>query len=141
MHGKATGSIKLWTVGSSIVKSEVYANLRHNPNEDGTFPPNYCHFPEYAPEYFKGITAEQLEFKIVKGYRKYEWVKRYARNEPLDCRVYARAAATVTGMDRFNEQHWDKLVGNYRRIVKGKDEPQEVKPKQVKRKSDFWGDR
>lgn len=140
IHGKATGTIKLWSVGGGVVKSEIYANLRLNPNEDGTFPPNYCHFPEYAPEFFKGITAEQIEFKTINGFRRYTWVKKYARNEPLDCRVYARAAATIAGMDRFNDQHWERLVGNYRRVVKGKDEPQPPKMK-VKRKSNFWGDR
>jgi phage terminase large subunit GpA-like protein len=142
MHGKATGTIKLWSVGSSVVKSEVYANLRLHPNEDGTYPPNYCHFPEYAPEFFKGITAEQIVVSQSHGYLKYQWEKKYARNEPLDCRVYARAAATVAGMDRFNEGHWDALIGKYRRTVRGKDEPQYQKqPQKAKKPSSFWGDR
>jgi phage terminase large subunit GpA-like protein len=142
MHGKATGMIKLWSVGSSVVKSEVYANLRLHPNEDGTYPPNYCHFPEYAPEFFKGITAEQIVVSQSHGYLKYQWEKKYARNEPLDCRVYARAAATVAGMDRFNEGHWDALIGKYRRTVRGKDEPQYQKqPQKAKKPSSFWGDR
>ena len=46
-------------------------------------------------EYFKQITAEQLVTKIVKGYRRHEWQKMGERNKALDCRVYARAAATV----------------------------------------------
>ena len=28
------------------------------------------------------------------------------RNEALDCRVYARAAAARVGIDRFQEKHW-----------------------------------
>jgi phage terminase large subunit GpA-like protein len=28
------------------------------------------------------------------------------RNEALDCRVYARAAAGRVGIDRFQEKHW-----------------------------------
>ncbi len=28
--------------------------------------PGYCHFPEYTPEYFKQLTAEQLITKVVK---------------------------------------------------------------------------
>ena len=28
------------------------------------------------------------------------------RNEALDCRVYARAAAARVGLDRFQEKHW-----------------------------------
>ena len=29
-----------------------------------------------------------------------------ARNEALDCRIYARAAAWDVGMDRMQEKHW-----------------------------------
>jgi phage terminase large subunit GpA-like protein len=31
------------------------------------------------------------------------------RNEALDARVYARAAAGRVGMDRYNELHWAEL--------------------------------
>jgi phage terminase large subunit GpA-like protein len=31
------------------------------------------------------------------------------RNEALDCRVYARAAAGRVGIDRFQEKHWGDL--------------------------------
>jgi phage terminase large subunit GpA-like protein len=31
------------------------------------------------------------------------------RNEALDCRVYARAAAGRVGIDRFQEKHWTDL--------------------------------
>lgn len=43
-------------------------------------------------EYFKGITAEEVRIKYTKGFPVREWVKVYARNEPLDCRVLATAA-------------------------------------------------
>ena len=36
------------------------------------------------------------------------------RNEALDCRVYARAAAGRIGIDRFQEKHWAELE---RRVV------------------------
>ena len=32
----------------------------------------------------------------------------YGRNEALDCRVYARAAASRVGIDRFQEKHWQQ---------------------------------
>jgi len=70
------------------------------------FPPGYCHFPRYSEEYFKQITAEQLVTKIVKGYRRHQWQKMRERNEGLDCRVYARAAASRIGLDRCQEKHW-----------------------------------
>ena len=73
------------------------------------FPPGYCHFPRYGEEYFKQLTAEQLVTKLVKGYRRQEWQKMRERNEALDCRVYARAAAAQYGIDRFNERHWKAM--------------------------------
>lgn len=130
-QGKRTGTIKLWNIGVSLIKSETYGYLRLNKAEDGTIPSGYCHFPQYAPEFFKGITGEQLEFKLVRGFKKYQWVKKYERNEPLDCRVYARAAAAVVGIDRFEEKHWGLLEASY-----GKVERKEQAPK--KRKSNYW---
>lgn len=109
--GKKIGSLKVWHVGVSILKQEIYGLLMMQKNEDGTYPPGYCHFPEYDQHYFKGLTAEQLQFKIVRGFKKYEWVKKFERNEPLDCRNYARAAASIYGMDRLTEEGWDMLLG------------------------------
>lgn len=128
--GKKVGDIRVWHVGVSIVKDELYSLLRLNKNEEGEAPYGYCHFPEYHVEYFKGLTAEQKEFKIDKrGFRRYEWAKKYERNEPLDCRVYARAAATVVGMDRWEPDNWDA----YEREITGGEE--EVIPK---KSSSFW---
>ncbi|MBV2146039.1 MAG: phage terminase large subunit family protein, partial [Wolbachia endosymbiont of Pissodes strobi] len=72
-------------------------------------PAGYCHFPEYAPEYFKQLTAEQLVSKVVKGYTKQEWQKVRERNEVLDCRIYARAASIALGIDRWPESKWNSL--------------------------------
>lgn len=83
----------------------IYSRLRLAPptEESGEpFPAGYCHFPRYEEEYFRQLTAESL----VKGH----WVVGpNQRNEALDCRVYARAAASIYGMDRFNEKHWREL--------------------------------
>lgn len=108
--GKKIGKMRLYHIGVSLLKSELYGWLRQRIGEDGSVPPGYCHFPEYGYEFFKGITAEQLEFKIEKGYRRYQWVKKYPRNEPLDARNYARAAATVLGMDRYTDEHWKMML-------------------------------
>ncbi len=127
--GTKVGKVKVWTIGVSMIKSELYGWLKNDPNEDGTFPPGYCHFPQYEQHYFRGITAEQMQFKVVKGYRKYEWVKKYDRNEPLDCRVYARAAANVLGMDRFSKNDWEALKG-------AQNKPKQNKPQA--KKSGYW---
>ena len=47
--------------------------------------------------------------RLVKGYRKTEWQKIRERNEALDTRIYARAAASQFGIDRVEEQHWAAL--------------------------------
>lgn len=47
------------------------------------------------------------------------------RNEALDCRVYARAAASRIGIERFQEKHWLELE---RRV--GTPRAKDVKPQQ-----------
>lgn len=130
--GKKVGTVKVWNVGVSLLKSELYGWLRLEIEND-IAPNGYCHFPEYGQEHFKGITAEQLQFKNVDGYKKYAWVKKYERNEPLDCRNYARAAASVIGIDRFKDEHWLTIVQGYQKKV----EAAQIS----KTKKDFWNGR
>lgn len=100
---------RVWAVGTSILKSELYQFLRLTQNEDESFPAGYCHFPKYDSEYFKQLTAEQLVTKVVRGYQKREWQKTRERNEALDCRVYARAASISFGIEQFSEIKWHNL--------------------------------
>jgi phage terminase large subunit GpA-like protein len=108
--GKRIGNIAVWNIGVSFLKVELYANLHLEKDSDGTPPPNYCHFPEYPEHYFRGLTAEEQVTKIIRGYRKTQWVKTYARNEPLDCRIYARAAASVVGLDKMTQKQLKNMV-------------------------------
>lgn len=85
------------------------------PAPGGSYPLGYCHFPKYGEEYFKQLTAERLVTVKDKRAPHREWRKLRERNEALDCRVYARAAASAVGIDRFAEQHWaelENLLGN-----------------------------
>lgn len=54
--------IRLWTVGVSIIKSEIYNFLKKRRQADSEMeeyiPHGYMYFPEYAAEYFKQLTAE-----------------------------------------------------------------------------------
>ena len=100
---------KVWSVGTSILKSELYQFLRLTQNENESYPAGYCHFPKYDSEYFKQLTAEQLVTKMVRGYQKREWQKTRERNEALDCRVYARAASISFGIEQFTETKWRNL--------------------------------
>jgi phage terminase large subunit GpA-like protein len=104
---------KVWPVGVSILKSEFYHWLKLYRDEDGVFPSGYCHFPKYDPEYFKQVTAEQLVTRMVKGYPKREWQKIRERNEALDCRVYARAAAIALGVEQWSENKWQKIINSF----------------------------
>jgi terminase, large subunit len=96
---------KVWPVGVGIAKGELYGWLRLDPptKESGEgYPPGYCHFPELGEDYFKQITAEHL-VSITKrtGFTVFEWQVLPGReNHWLDCRVYARAAAALVGLDR-----------------------------------------
>ncbi len=76
----------------------------------GEYPPGYCQFPQYDSEFFKQLTGEHLVTRLVRGYPKPEWQKTRERNEALDCRVYARAAAYVAGLDKLKDENWNDLA-------------------------------
>ncbi|KKL25493.1 hypothetical protein LCGC14_2404720, partial [marine sediment metagenome] len=94
---------KVWPVGGAVAKSELYGLLRLPVVPDGqAYPAGYCHFPEYGVEYFKQLTSEHL-VPVTKqtGHVRHEWrVLPGRENHGLDMRVYARAAASVQGLDR-----------------------------------------
>jgi phage terminase large subunit GpA-like protein len=133
---KIKRGVKVWPVATGMLKSELYGwlKLERPTAESGKpCPPGYCHFPQLPEEFFKQLTAEQLVPKVVKGYRKLEWVKTRERNEALDTYVLCRAAATQYGMDRFGERHWKALeeqIGSAsREPVEQSDPPAQPKPR------------
>jgi len=80
--------IPLFPVGTFSAKDLVMGRLKIT--EPG---PGYCHLPtRYGPDFFKGITAEEVRVKYSRGFQVREFFKVHQRNEPLDCRVYATAA-------------------------------------------------
>lgn len=111
--------LRIRDVVVDFFKSELYADLRKKrPTKEQlaqgwTYPPGYCHFPEaknYGDEHFKQLCSEQLaSTKDRRGRVRREWQQTRARNEALDVRVYARAAAWEYGIDRFQERHWQAL--------------------------------
>lgn len=109
-NGKRKGrGLKVWPVGVSMAKTELYAWLRQLPPTDDKMPHGWCHFPEYNEEFFLQITAEQLLLKKIRGYSRYLWEKMRERNEALDCRIYARVAAAAVGVDRWDDRYWSEL--------------------------------
>jgi phage terminase large subunit GpA-like protein len=90
---------KVWPIGVDIAKSELYGWLRLTEPDA----PGYCHFPELEEEFFKQLTSEHLvTTRNTKGYLVREWQLIPGReNHVLDCRIMARAAAAVVGLDRI----------------------------------------
>lgn len=137
--GQKLNDIKVFNIGVSVVKSELYGWLKLMPNDDKTFPDGYCHFPERDSDYFRGLTSEKLERNTnKKGFVKYEWTKIYKRNEALDCRVYARAAAAIFGIDYLSDEHWKMLHSTIPQAAqkKGESTPTEQPPK--KKRDSIW---
>lgn len=94
--------------------------------------PNYMHFPldfraGYDKEFFRGLISEKMVIHRRGGQGVIKWEKFYERNEPLDCRNYARAAY------RYFNWRFDELE----RIVSGMEEPKKVitKGEETKRKN------
>jgi len=137
---KIRRGVRVWKVGTSVAKTELYGWLRLDKptTEEESYPAGYCHFPEYDEHYFKMLTAEQLILRVTRnGGRRFEWEKIRERNEALDCRTYARAAAAIVGLDRLNKAQWEHLK---RPIETEKQIPQDERhtDDQAKRRSHFW---
>lgn len=148
---KIQNGYKVWPVGVNVGKSELYGWLRHERPGDGEQAPGgYCHFPEYPQDFFKQMTAEHMVPVVTtKGYTELQWHLQPGReNHWLDCRVYARAAAAIRGLDR---QRWSvpptPVVTVERAptvvVPQGAPEPKPKAPKARSQSPDssFWGRR
>jgi len=143
-------SINLWPVGVSKIKEELYGWLKQEKPtaESGTeLPWGWCHFPEYPEEYFRQLSAEELVPITHRGFRKYVWevTRKNGRNEALDCRVYARAAAYVLLLDKWTSENWAQVAtdsGIGTRVPlsanAANDVPLVVQPKKQRRADDPW---
>jgi phage terminase large subunit GpA-like protein len=112
--------LRIRSIVVPFFKSELYADLKlekptdQQLTEGWKYPTGYCHFPvakNYADEHFRQVCAEQLVATRDRktGRTKREWQQLRARNEGLDIRVYARAAAWELGIDRYQDRHWRDL--------------------------------
>lgn len=95
-HRRKIG-VHVHLVGVDSAKAQIYACLKRT--DPG---PGYIHFPNHPAfddEYFAQLAAEKLITKV-RGTRAYaEWVQTRARNEALDCLVYALAALRLSDKD------------------------------------------
>jgi phage terminase large subunit GpA-like protein len=108
---------RLWSVATATFKTETYRFLRlERPSDEDRAlgvldAPGTVHLPDWIDtEWLKQLVAEQLvTVRNKRGYAHPEWQKMRERNEALDTRVYARAAAWIMGADRWDEATWRRL--------------------------------
>lgn len=118
---KLKKGLRIRTVKGSHFKFELYPHLELRPptpeelERGAEYPHGYCHFPDgpnYGDEHFRQLCAEQMVTHVNRRTKrsKTEWVQTRPRNEALDCRVYAMAAAWTLGMYQMNsEDRWRNL--------------------------------
>jgi phage terminase large subunit GpA-like protein len=88
--GKKRRQVDLYQIGVDDAKGTIYARLKMT--EPG---PGFCHFSRLSrdAEYFAQLTSREADYSSYRLGRPHkEWHKVRARNEALDCRVYAFAA-------------------------------------------------
>lgn len=103
---------KLWNVGTSMLKLELYGQLGLEKPVDGEeYPDGYVFLPDgMTDELIKQLVAEELRMKRLRtGGLRQEWHKIRDRNEALDNSVYARAVAISLGVDRWSPKQWELL--------------------------------
>lgn len=99
---KTKRPVDVYIVGVDQAKAIIYKRLQMEAPG-----PGYPHFPAgRSADYFRGLTCEKMRVRYVKGMPKREWFKPdKARNEPLDCRVYA-FAALILRAPQFDKVAW-----------------------------------
>jgi len=122
--GKTARGIPLYQVGIDDAKAVIYARLKMA--EQG---PGFCHFPlDRDEEYFAQMTSEKLITKYRKGHPYKEWHKTRARNEALDCRVYAFAALKILN------PVWGAVLRSIERKANPEPKPEPQLPKSTQRR-------
>ena len=98
---------RVWPVGSDTGKDALYQRLALT--KPG---PGYIHTSSELPdEWYKGLTAETLVRRYVRGRPRSEWVlKKGQRNEPLDLWVYGYAALAYLNRHRWKVNDWAHLA-------------------------------
>lgn len=113
---KLKKGVRLWNVGTSMLKIELFGDLEKDKPVDGeAYPDGYVFLPDgTTDEWIKQLVAEELRMIRLRngGFRR-EWHKVRDRNEALDNAVYARAIAFSLGVDRWRDADWQKARGEF----------------------------
>lgn len=114
---KMKRGVRLWTIGTSMLKLELYGQLQLDKPVDGEpYPSGYIFLPDgTTDEWIKQLVAEQLVSRNMRnGRSRAEWQQTRPRNEALDNAIYARAIAIGLGVDRWTAARWAPLLGKIR---------------------------
>lgn len=98
--------VRLWYVGTDTAKDLIYGRLM--VTQPG---PGYVHFSkDLPPEFYNQLTAEsRMPQKTSRGVE-YKWVNlKRARNEVLDCSVYAVFCTHQLGLHLYTDKMWQRL--------------------------------
>lgn len=99
--GKVKRPVDVYIVGVDAAKMTIMNRLKID-----TPGPGFCHFPAGRDaDWFRQLCSEKLVTRYVRGFPVREFHKSSgARNEALDCRVYAFAALVIAA------PQWDKIA-------------------------------
>lgn len=135
-HGKRLkGGVRPWMLPVDTLKASFYGWLRLDAPLDGRpHPPGYVHLSRHCTDdEIKQLTAEQ-RVRVTKksGFTALEWqLVPGRRNEALDCRVIAHAAAITYGLERFGKKQWDRLAEMLNVATPAADQPETPAPPTV----------
>ena len=98
--------VRLWYVGTDTAKDLIYGRLC--VTEPG---PGFVHFTQdLPPEFYHQLTAESRAPQRTSRGIEYKWVNpKNARNEVLDCSVYAVFCTHALALHTYTERMWAKL--------------------------------
>ncbi len=104
--GVVKRGVRLWHVGTDTAKDLLYGRLL--VTKPG---PGYVHFSkDLPPEFYAQLTCEsRVPQRTARG-MEYKWVNvKNARNEVLDCSVYALFCTHAMGLHLYTQLAWDRL--------------------------------
>lgn len=109
--------VRLWRIGTHNAKTVLYHRLMKDNSAPGKI-----HLSKALPlNVFEQLTSEKLNRRYGKnGHPVYEWIRQPgARNEALDCLVYAYHAALRLGCHKWSESRWQELEKAQRAKAQG----------------------
>ena len=102
--------LRVWQVNVHALRLELYGWLQlDGPAPGMPTPAGWVSLPAVGDEFVQQLVAHALVRRVVHGVEKLDWINVHRRDEASDCRNYARAAAHLVGIDRFQEADWRRL--------------------------------